>query len=121
LAKYPEIARAVSIEDDDGGLRIRGWLADGSGHIRFQSTEVYFSNFGKRTGNLVYWYTTPDDVPSGSLLKGLVSLEWNKSQPAQRISRMSGFYVGRATNHIGTLEYVKISEKEFRSYNISVI
>lgn len=98
---------------DDGGLRLRGWReGDGSSH-RWENKEVLISRPGTRKGRLLYEYTNTHDHPDDPSLDGVVHLSWNRTHPARRITRMSGWYTGFATGDVGRIRYERIDKTTF--------
>lgn len=112
--KY-EVPRIVKIEEIDGELVFSGWMCDNENAQLFKSQRVLISELGKRTGKLIYWYNTPSVMSREYDLNGIVTLGWDINNPASRISKMSGWYMGRSTNEIGAINYTRIREEDFHT------
>ncbi len=110
--KY-EVPRVVHIEEVDTALVFKGWMCDKENVQLFKSEKVLVSPLGNRVGSLVYWYDTPSEMGREFNLKGIVTLTWELKHPASKIYNMSGWYLGKSTNEIGSLKYLRITKKEF--------
>ncbi|WP_430974233.1 prephenate dehydratase [Sunxiuqinia rutila] len=110
--KY-EVPRIVKIEEIDGELLFSGWMCDNENAQLFSSQRVLISELGKRNGKLIYWYNTPSVMSREYDLNGIVTLGWNINNPASKINKMSGWYLGKSTNEIGSLHYTRISKEDF--------
>lgn len=108
-----ETPRVVIIDEVDGELEIKGWLCDFSSVPLFEATKTLTSSFGKETGTLIYWYNTPNQTAREFKLNGIVTMNWKQKYPANKITRMSGWYMGKSTKDIGSIEYRRITKKEF--------
>lgn len=110
--KY-EVPRVVKIDEVDGELVFKGWMCDKENVSLFKSEKVLISPLGARTGRMVYWYNTPSEMGREFNLNGIVTLGWELKNPASKIHNMSGWYMGKSTNEIGSLKYLRISKDEF--------
>ena len=108
--------RLVKIEQIDDKLTFHGFICDKENIPLFESTEVLISSLGKCRGQLVYWYSNPNEMNRGYSLNGLVELNWISKYPENKINRMSGHYMGKATKDSGSIEYLRISEKEYNAH-----
>ena len=114
LEQLHDVKRIVVIDEDNGKLRIRGWLSDyhGAPKLFFYSNDVLFTDYGKKNGKLIYWYDSPHDAERELIFRGLANLEWSKMHPAQDLNRLSGWFFGRTTNYIGVVQFQRIPEKD---------
>ena len=97
----------------------KGWICDKENVPLFQSTKTIISSLGKSTGNLVYWYSNPNEMNRGYPLNGLVVLNWQSKSQASKINKMSGWYMGKATCETGNIEYLRITKQEFEVHRKS--
>lgn len=105
--------RIVEVDEIDGELIFKGYICDKENIPLFESTNVLISTLGKSRGCLVYWYRNPNEINRGYSLSGLVELNWQSKNPSSKINKMSGHYLGKATGETGSIEYLRITKKEF--------
>ena len=108
-----DVPRLVKIEEIDGELSFNGFMCDIENVQLFQSTKVIVSTLGKCKGQLVYWYTNPNELNRGYNLNGIVELNWVTKYPEAKINKMSGYYMGKATKDTGGILYLIITEDEY--------
>ena len=109
----------VKIEEIDGELVFSGFICDMENIPLFESTKVLVSTLGKCSGQLVYWYSNPNELNRGYSINGLVELNWVTKNPEAKINKMSGYYMGKATKDTGGIQYLRITEEEYLAHRNS--
>lgn len=111
-----ERKRIVKIDRDQGEMRIRGWLAGDPRTCLFDASKVVLTRFGRKSGNLFYWYKSPEHAPQSRRFFGLVVIEWHKEFAAGEVVSMSGRYYGHTSKSMGTVVYKRISDADFLAF-----
>lgn len=108
--------RIVKIEEVDGELVFHGFICDKENLPFFESQKVLTSKPGKSKGTLVYWYGNPEEMHRKYNLGGIVELNWRTKHSAGIINKMSGSYTGYVTKDRGSLQYLRITEREYLAH-----
>lgn len=99
--------RHVEIYRDGGELVFKGWLEGDPSELIFNSKKTILNNFGRRAGDIIYFYKSPAGAPVERRFYGLVYLEWQREDSFSEIASMSGIYYGETSRSIGRVRYVR--------------
>lgn len=106
------LKRLVAIDIDQSDIHLKGWLCSSPVKILFESETTLITPAGKKSGLLMYRYTSSIHAPSGVDFNGIVCLEFYETSGWKKVEKMSGWYVNRQ-GVMGSLEFKRIEKEEY--------
>lgn len=107
------VPRMVKITKEDGIFNFTGYIADSSSSTFFETYKTVVSERGKKKGTIIYWYKVKDINTAKYRFSGVAFLDWRLKNESEIITKMEGEYFGNETKDKGSLQYIRISKKEF--------